>query len=211
MKRSAKESAGTLTVMAPLRLEARSIRKGAPGIRVVRTGMGPARSRRAARRLRDDPALLLVVAGLCGAVDPSLAVGDVVVASELRRLGAPPHPTESARMCRVLEAEGIRARVGCALSVDHLVRGPERRVLHAEGAAIVDMESAWLAEAAIGRPLSVVRVVVDAPGMGFHPLSILRDGWRGLALLRKLAPALESWASLARDGAGAGVPFRLGP
>jgi hypothetical protein len=73
------------------------------------------------------------------------------------------------------------------------------------------MESAWLAEAAIGRPLSVVRVVVDAPGTGFHPLSMLRDGWRALALLRKLAPALVGWASLASDGAGGALSPRLGP
>jgi 4-hydroxy-3-methylbut-2-enyl diphosphate reductase len=188
--------------MAPLRFEAHSIRKGSPGVRVVRTGVGPVRSRQATRRLREDPAQLLVVAGLCGGVDPDLAVGDVVVASALRRLGAPSFPVETERMCRALEMQGIPARVGCILSVDHVVRGSEREALFAEGAAAVDMESAWLAEAAEGRPLSVVRVVSDAPASELHPLSILQNGWRALASLRRLAPAFEVWASLMCRGAG---------
>ena len=137
------------------------------------------------------------MAGLCGAVDPRLAVGDVVVASELRCLGAPARRIETERMCRALEMQGIRAQVGCILSVDHVVRGPEREVLFAEGAAAVDMESGWLAEAAAGRPLGVVRVVLDAPAAELHPLSILQNGWRALASLRRLAPAFEVWASLA--------------
>jgi nucleoside phosphorylase len=186
-----------LTVMAPLLFEACAIHKGAPGIRVVRTGMGPARSRRVTRRLRGDPAGLLVVAGLCGALDPSLTVGDVIVASELRRCGAPPRTVETESMCRALETQGISARVGCVLSAEHVVRGPERRALHAAGATVVDMESAWLAEAANGRPLSVVRVVLDAPGEELRLLSILQNGRRALASLRKLAPAFEIWASLA--------------
>jgi 4-hydroxy-3-methylbut-2-enyl diphosphate reductase len=194
--------------MAPLFLEARSIRKGAPGIHVVHTGMGPVRSRRATRRLRDDPAEFLVVAGLCGAVDPSLAVGDVIVASELRCSDAPPRPTATELMCRVLEMQGVRARVGCLLSVDHVVRGPEREARHAEGATAVDMESAWLAEAANGRPLSVVRVVLDAPSSELHPLSILRNGRRALASLQRLAPAFEHWASLACSRAPRGPSSR---
>jgi 4-hydroxy-3-methylbut-2-enyl diphosphate reductase len=186
--------------MAPLRLEARAIRRGAPGIRVVRTGVGPERSLRAARWLRDDPADLLVVAGLCGAVDPGLAVGDVVVAGELRCPGAPPHPVEAECMCRALERQGVRARVGCLLSVDHVVRGTEREARHAEGASVVDMESAWLAEAATGRPLSVVRVVLDTPSSEIRALTLLHSGWRALASLRKAAPAFEVWGSLMRRG-----------
>lgn len=201
MKRRTQEGSGRLTVMAPLLFEARAVRKGAPGIRVVRTGMGPARSRRAIRRLRDDPAELFVVAGLCGAVDPSLTVGEVIVASELRRLGAPPRPAETECMCRALEMQGVRARVGRVLSVDHVVRGAERDAAYADGATVVDMESAWLADAANGRPLSVVRVVLDAPGSELRRLSILPNGRRALASLRRSAPAFEIWASLARHRA----------
>ena len=204
MKRATQESFATLTVLAPLRLEARSIRKGAPGVHVVRTGVGPERSRQATRRLREDPAELLAVAGLCGGVDPNLAVGDVVVASALSRLGAPPLPVETECMCRALEMQGVRAQLGRILSVDHVVRGLEREALFAEGAVAVDMESAWLAEAANERPLGVVRVVLDAPAAEIHPLSILKNGWRALASLRRLAPAFEIWASLMCDRTGKG-------
>ena len=52
-------------------------------------------------------------------------------------------------------------------------------------------------EAAAGRPLGVVRVVLDTPAAELHPRSILQNGWRALASLRRLAPAFEVWASLA--------------
>jgi 4-hydroxy-3-methylbut-2-enyl diphosphate reductase len=86
--------------------------------------------------------------------------------------------------------------------VDHVVRGLEREALFAEGAAAVDMESAWLADAAERRPLGVVRVVLDAPAAELHLLSILQNGRRALASLRRLAPAFEVWASLARHPTG---------
>jgi 4-hydroxy-3-methylbut-2-enyl diphosphate reductase len=175
----------------------------------VRTGVGPVRSRRATRRLREDPADFLVVAGLCGAADPNLAVGDVVVASALRRLGAPPLPVETECMCRALEMQGVRAQLGSILSVDHVVRGLEREAVFAEGAVAVDMESAWLAEAANGRPLGVVRVVLDAPAAEIHPFSILKNGWLALASLRRLAPAFQIWASLVCHRTGEGPSSRV--
>jgi 4-hydroxy-3-methylbut-2-enyl diphosphate reductase len=184
-----------LVIAAALRLEVRALRKGAPGTRVMRTGMGPARSRRAARRLREDPAGLLAVAGLCGAVDPSLRPGDVVVASELQRAGQPPLATESTGLCGALEQLGITAHVGAIRSVEKLVRGSERRRLCAEGCRAVDMESAWLAEAADGRPLAVLRIVLDAPGHELSARELPRNGWRALRRLRAAAPALALWAA----------------
>ncbi|HEY5658295.1 MAG TPA: 4-hydroxy-3-methylbut-2-enyl diphosphate reductase, partial [Myxococcota bacterium] len=95
-----------LLVAAPLRIEARALRRGAPELRVIRTGMGPDRSRRAADRLRGDPAERLVVAGFCGALDPALLPGQVVVASELR--GATRQALElPPGLVAALEAEGL--------------------------------------------------------------------------------------------------------
>ena len=62
-----------LLIAAPLRIEARALRRGARNARVVRTGMGPERSRRAVAGLRGHPAERVVVAG--------------VVVHEHRRLG----------------------------------------------------------------------------------------------------------------------------
>ena len=164
---------------------------------MVRTGVGPVRSRQATRRLREDPADLLVVAGLWRAVDPNLASG-----RRGRRLGAAQasalhlSPSRRSACAAPSRCRGSERSSGSILSVDHVVRGLEREAVFAEGAVAVDMESAWLAEAANGRPLGVVRVVLDAPTAEIHPLSMLKNGWRALAALRRLAPAFEIWASL---------------
>jgi 4-hydroxy-3-methylbut-2-enyl diphosphate reductase len=163
-----------VVVAAALWVEARCLRWGAPAIRVLRTGMGPASARRAAERLRIDSARRVAIAGLCGAVDPELKPGDVLVASELRRVGATPMALETA---------------------DGFVRGARRGELFREGVAAVDMESAWLAEGAVGRPLAVLRVVVDTPKRGLLRPGMLRDGLHALRVLRTVAPALQIWAT----------------
>jgi 4-hydroxy-3-methylbut-2-enyl diphosphate reductase len=60
------------------------------------------------------------------------------------------------------------------------------------------MESAWLAEAARGRPFAVLRVIVDTPGRGLRrPVATVAGGVRALRALRRAAPALRSWAGAA--------------
>jgi 4-hydroxy-3-methylbut-2-enyl diphosphate reductase len=184
-----------VVVAAAMWLEARALRSGAPAVRVRRTGMGPARSRRAAESLRLDPARRLAVAGLCGALDPDLEPGDVLVASELRRVGATPIALETERMERALACLGVRCKTGVIHSAEGFVRGARRGELHREGVAAVDMESAWLAEAAAGRPLAVLRVVVDTPKREILRPAIVRDGIHALRVLRTVAPALQIWAT----------------
>jgi 4-hydroxy-3-methylbut-2-enyl diphosphate reductase len=183
-----------LEVLAPLGFEARALRRGLAGAQVVRTGAGVRHARRAARKLAGSPARSVAIAGVCGALDRDLRPGDVVVASELRG-GDETIACQTARaLCEALAAAGISAEPVPLLSVDHMVRGRERRTLRASGARAVDMESAWLAEGAAGRPLAVLRVVVDGPGRELlRPGSVLR-GLRALRTLRRAAPALESWA-----------------
>jgi len=186
---------GAVVVAAALWVEARSLRWGAPAIRVLRTGMGPVHARRAAERLRIDAARRLAIAGLCGAVDPDLQPGDVLVASELRREGATPIALETERMERALACLGVRSKTGVLHSTEGFVRGARRGELFREGVAAVDMESAWLAEAAEGRPLAVLRVVVDSPKRELLRPSMLRDGFHALRVLRAVAPALQIWAT----------------
>src|SRR5579875_409086 len=69
-------------MLAPLSLEARAVRAGAPWAQVQRIGMGPRRAARSAASADHGRAVL--VAGFCGALDPALQPGDVVLASELR-------------------------------------------------------------------------------------------------------------------------------
>jgi len=78
--------------------------------------------------------------------------------------------------------------------MDHVVRGAERDRVRDGGAVAVDMESAWLAEGARGRPLAVLRTVLDGPGREFLRPSLLTDGLRALGALEAAVPALEAWA-----------------
>lgn len=189
----------TLAIAAPLALEAWALRGGLRTARVLRTGVGPANARRAVDRLRSAPEAALAVAGLCGGVDPDLLPGDVVVASELCADGNVCGLRDADRLVDSLDGIGVSVRVGRIGCRDHVVRGVEREALHASGAIAVDMESAWLAEAAGDRPFCVLRVVLDTPNRELVRPGILADGFRALSMLRRVAPALESWSNTRED------------
>ena len=184
-----------LLVIAPLRLECGAVRRGLPGALVLRSGMGAARARSAALAAVRIPADAVAVAGFCGALAAGLRPGDVVVASELR---GPEGVTAcaSAPLVAALAALGIaRVHVGPLTSVDHLVRGAERALLAGAGTLAVDMESAWLAPAAAGKPFAVLRVVLDTPAREiYRPLATLAGGLAAWRALRRAAPALALWA-----------------
>jgi 4-hydroxy-3-methylbut-2-en-1-yl diphosphate reductase len=184
-----------LLVITPLRVEWAAVRRGLPGALVLRSGMGAARARSAAPVAARVPADAVAVAGFCGAVAGGLRAGDIVVAGEVLGpegvTGCDVRPVVAA-----LAAVGIeRIRVGPIASVDHVVRGAERAVWAGEGALAVDMESAWLAPAAAGRPFAVLRVVLDTPAREIgRPLATLAGGGAAWRALRRAAPALALWA-----------------
>jgi 4-hydroxy-3-methylbut-2-enyl diphosphate reductase len=184
-----------LLVIAPLRIERAALRRGLPDASVVCSGMGAARARAAARRAASAPADAVAVAGFCGATVAGLRAGDVVVAGEVR---GPDGVTgcDGLPLVEALAALGIeRVHVGPVASADHVVRGAEREVLAREGALAVDMESAWLAPAAAGRPFVVLRVVLDTPAREIHrPFVTLAGGLVAWRALRRAAPALALWA-----------------
>ncbi|MEV0630690.1 phosphorylase family protein [Nonomuraea wenchangensis] len=203
-----------LLICAALGIEAHAIRRGLPAhltdVRVVATGIGPRRAARAAERLHGQRAVAVV--GFGGAVAASLRPGDVLVADEIRYRGRV-HPCPwAALLAEELDRAGLPARVGPLLTVDHLVRGAERRRLAGQGVQAVDMESGPLARAAADRPLAAVRVIVDAPQA---PLLRPATLARGLAARRTLAavgPVLVRWAAAAgpcRTIAQESVPFPL--
>ncbi len=184
-----------LLVIAALRLECAAVRRGLPRALVLRSGMGAARARSAALVAAGIPADAVAVAGFCGAVAEGLRAGDVVVASEVR---GPEGVTacESGPLVAALAALGItRVRIGPVVSADYVVRGAERAVLAGKGALAADMESAWLAPAAAGKPLAVLRVVLDTPAREiYRPLATLAGGFAAWRALRRAAPALALWA-----------------
>jgi 4-hydroxy-3-methylbut-2-enyl diphosphate reductase len=184
---------GGLLVLAPLRIEARAARRGAPSAVVLRTGMGARRSRVAAIHAADHPARAVAVLGFCGALSDDLEPGDVVLADELRGDGAPFQWQPSERLVKELERVGVDARRGPIVSVPKMARGASRRRLADEGAIAVDMESAWLAAAAAGRPFAALRAVVDTPSRELVRISTLNGGIKAYRALGRAAAALASW------------------
>ncbi len=186
-----------LLVFAPLRIEAAALPK-VPGWTVVRSGMGPARARIAAARGLAVESPAVAVVGFCGGVAPELRGGDIVCATELRRESGLPIPVPgSALLAAALRRRGLRVHVGPILSIDRIAGPAERRAWIDNGVLAVDMESAWLAEAAHGRPFAVVRVVLDVADRSlFHPRT-LAAGVHGLRNLRRACGALDEWAQAA--------------
>ena len=194
------EEASGLLVLAPLGVEAAALRRALPGADVVRTGMGPARAAAAARELaaRARGSRAVAIAGFAGALDPALHPGDLVVATEVRTPDDRSFPCSSGPLIAALRGLGLTAHAGPIASADHLVVGGERAVLAATGAIAVDMESAWLAEAAEGRPLGVLRAIVDTVDREVRrPLKTATGALDAYRALRRAAPALASWAAAA--------------
>jgi 4-hydroxy-3-methylbut-2-enyl diphosphate reductase len=186
----------TLLVLAPMRVEEAMLRRG--GFRTLRTGMGPGRARIAAARAQAVDADAVAVAGLCAGVAPELRPGDVVCATELRREGGETVAVPgSALLAAALRRRGLRVHVGPLLSVPLPLDAPGRARHLESGVLAVDMESAWLAGAAAGRPFAVVRVVADGAGRRLADPRIAVDGAHALRVLAKLRPALAEWAAAA--------------
>ena len=189
----------SLTVLTPLRLEAHAVRKA--GVEAVRTGMGPRAARRAAARL-DTVDGALAVMGFGGGLQDGLVAGDLVVATEVRGpAGTQPLPGAEL-LAGMLRRAGLRVHTGPVASRARLVTGAARERLAASGALAVDMESAWLVPAAAGRPVAVVRAIVDTPGRELHRALATVAGVRAAhRALRRAATVLAVWGDAVRPRA----------
>jgi 4-hydroxy-3-methylbut-2-enyl diphosphate reductase len=194
----------TLTVCAPLGLEARALRHGlreagvtaGTDVEVIRTGYGPGRAAAGGTSLAAGGTGPVAVAGVGGALTADLRIGDVVVATQVTD-GTSTVTCDSAELLAgELRRAGLRVVTGPILTVGHLVRRGEHAALAAAtGAIAVDMESAPLLAAVPGRPVVAVRAISDTPE---HPLVSPRLVSGGLAALRSLrlaAPALARWGA----------------
>ncbi len=185
-----------LLVAAPLAVEAIAVRRGAPGVRVVRTGMGPRRSMLAAARIEREVADVIAVAGVCGALDPRFEPGDLVVASALVGPDGTRVELASESLAAALSRAGLRTHVGAIAGTARLSEGhPRAELARRTGACAVDMESFWLAPAAAGRPFVVLRAVSDGPRHEFWRPAIITQGIAALRSLRRAAPILVAWAA----------------
>jgi 4-hydroxy-3-methylbut-2-enyl diphosphate reductase len=189
----------TVLVLAPLRIEARAL---APCLghdaTLRRTGMGPRRARAAAAAAARTDADAVAIAGFCGGLDPALRPGDLVVATELRGPDGTVACPTATLVAGALRRRGLAVHEGPLASTSRLVRGAARAELRATGAIAVDMESAWLAAAAAGRPLAVVRAVLDTPARELHnPFAVAGGTVRAFRALRAAAGVLDAWGRAA--------------
>lgn len=171
---------------------------GGPPV-LARTGMGRGRARRSVGNLLAvDGYGALVVAGFGAAVGPGIRPGDVIVADGVRDSEGGYHPLDSAApLAAALRARGLTTHTGLHHTADHVVRGVERRALHAQGALAVDMEAAAVlaarAETRPALPAAVLRVVVDTPEHELLRPGTLPAGLRAWRALRATVPALVAW------------------
>jgi 4-hydroxy-3-methylbut-2-en-1-yl diphosphate reductase len=191
-----------LTVCAPLRVEARALRRGLRGedgdsgqARVLRTGYGPARAAAAAASLAGSQPGALAVAGVGGGLVGDLSVGDVVVASQVTDGAVTVECPSAPLLAGELRRAGLTVRTGPIVTVDHLVRNGGHAKLAADGAIAVDMESAPLLAGAAGGPAVVVRAISDTPDHSVVSPRTVTGGIAALRSLRLAAPALVQWAA----------------
>jgi 4-hydroxy-3-methylbut-2-enyl diphosphate reductase len=185
----------SVLVLAPLAVEARAVRAGAPWARVHRIGMGPNRARRAASVTHDGPDGAVIIAGFCGALDPELEPGDIVLASELRGPTGTTPCGDPRILAGHLRRNGFPVRVGPVASTQRFVVRERRRALARTGALAVDMESAWLAPEARAQPLVTLRVGLDTHRHELHrPLRTAAGAARAYRTLRAACALVEEWA-----------------
>jgi 4-hydroxy-3-methylbut-2-enyl diphosphate reductase len=185
-----------LLVLAPLRMEAFAARRSG---QILRTGMGPKRARAAAEVAAGRSARAVAVLGFCGSLSDELGPGSVVLASELRGDGAPVQCERLPQLEKELSHAGVDVRRGPIVSVPKMTRGRKRARLAEDGSIAVDMESAWLAAAAGGRPFATLRAVVDTPSRELVRISTVPNGIKAYRALGRAASALESWAQTLPD------------
>ncbi|MDE3096316.1 MAG: hypothetical protein KGK07_10005 [Chloroflexota bacterium] len=144
-------------------------------------------------RLAQQPADVVLIAGICGGLDPSLAPGALVLSRRLVACGrpdlAPPDVLVEAarRALRTLRRPFVSSTL---LSVDQplATRRGKTDAWNTHGAAGVDMETYTLAEALAGRgvPWLALRAVLD-PASAALPTAVA--GWRGEQDERAIARA----------------------
>jgi adenosylhomocysteine nucleosidase len=139
---------------------------GAAHLRLAVGGMGQKQAARAARELlADDPPHLLVMAGVAGALDPALRIGDVIVAGMV-------YAGAETLIPDIPFDRTPEVRSGPLLTVDRvLISAGEKRTAYAETrppaapvpALAVEMETAAVARVAVelGIPWAAVRALSD--------------------------------------------------
>ena len=183
---------------------------------VVQTGIGPGRARNAADAA--PRAGMYLMTGCAGALVPSLAPGDLVVADRVLPIDGRGSPlgnlaAETGRLVAWASERGFALHTGAIASSATVLDSPAaKRAAARAGALVVEMESSAVAAVARERsiPFVGIRVVLDVAGQAV-PAALLRDGGivdeesgrlRPARAIARLAPRPWLWptcAGLARQ------------
>lgn len=185
--------------LAAMRLEALAIKVGAPRARVRAFGMGNDAAKVVVAKLLRESAAPVALLGVSGALNDSLAPGDVVVASELGLIGKDETAPIAAadEVAKLLDSRGISAVTGPITTASRIVSGDEAREKAAAGGAVaVDMESWFFAPLARVGQLIVIRTIIDVPGREVISLSTPVAAWHAARALARVAGAIEDREAL---------------
>ena len=154
-----------LAVLTAVRSEAEAIGGG-----VMLTGVGMEQAVTTGARMREQLAAgtPVALAGIARRLDPGLAPGALVVATELRTTdGSPPRRLPAAELVAGdLARLGLHVRTGPLVSSSWPLSAEEEKAFAADGAIAWDMESAWLAGQLPDHPFAVVRAIVETGAAG---------------------------------------------
>jgi adenosylhomocysteine nucleosidase len=191
-------------IATPTRREADAI---AGRARVIVTGTGGAADE-LTHAINEQRPGVVIVAGYCGALDPSLRAGDVVISRMAAQAGSPELLPEKGLIDHVRDEFHRRKSVfvySRLLTTVHAVASKSDKLAlwNEFGAAGVDMETYPLAKAAEDAriPWVAVRVVLDAANTAL-PASL--DGWQEdgdeRQALKRAALRPREWQSYGRLG-----------
>ena len=117
-----------------------------------------------------------------------------MLATELRSEDGMTIPCpDSTLLAEPLRRMGLRVTAGTLYTASKILGRDERLALRDKGVTAVDMESAWIAEAGLERPVAVLRVVVDTADRRLASPRTLAAGVRGLWTLRRASTAFVDW------------------
>jgi adenosylhomocysteine nucleosidase len=191
-----------LGIVVGLAAEARIARRlGHP---VAIGGGGAAGAEQAARRLVADGATALLSFGLCGALDPALRPGALLVPQTVLD-GPARHAADPALAARF---GGPTPHLLLAGETIAATAAEKRRLREATGADAIDLESGAVAR--IGLPFAVVRAVCDPADQDLPPAALVALDAKGaigffrvLAALAARPAQLPALLALARQAAAA--------
>ncbi|MBM3634503.1 MAG: hypothetical protein FJW99_04330 [Actinobacteria bacterium] len=196
---------GVLALMCAVPAEERMLRRFAgPGVRVIVTGMGAGPAEARADEAIAGGVTAAISVGFCGALDPALERGDVVVPATVRDA-----TTGDAWHCDADLARGAGAQGGTLVTTDRVVSLPVER--SALSGLAVDMESAGTARACAraGIPFAAIRAVTDRADDVLPDLHGVVDGRGDVHAMRVLGrmasrpSEIAAWIRLARGARSA--------